>query len=322
MLIPRGHVKQSPVDSIEKHLTIHLAKPGAPAILGEYTVNDEWVVFKPLIPFSGGLKYEVRYLNRTLQLLDIASPDSTEKTTVYDIYPRQDTLPENLLKIYIRFTQPMQEGVSAEHVVLIKDGRDTLKNVFLDLQPELWNHDGTMLTLWLDPGRIKRDLQPNLQLGAPLQAGGRYQIFIKPGWQDYLGIESTGTFQKDFVTVARDSISPDPEKWTFHIPRANSTHPLRVQLEESLDYSLLQSALRVIGPDGQEVPGAIQIRADESIWQFLPFSPWTKGQHKIEIESRLEDLAGNNLNRLFDTDLTKPAKANQQDVHQLSFPVR
>ena len=61
------------------------------------------------------------------------------------------------------FSQPMQEGVSAEHICLVKGEKDTLKNVFLDLQPELWNHDRTMLTLWLDPGRIKRDLQPNRQ---------------------------------------------------------------------------------------------------------------------------------------------------------------
>ena len=41
---------------------------------------------------------------------------------------------------------------------------------FLDLQPELWNAEGTVLTLWLDPGRIKRDLIPNKELGIPLKA--------------------------------------------------------------------------------------------------------------------------------------------------------
>ena len=55
----------------------------------------------------------------------------------------------------------MEEGRSTRYVVLVKEGVDTLKGTFLDLQPELWNDDATELTLWLDPGRIKLDLIPN-----------------------------------------------------------------------------------------------------------------------------------------------------------------
>ena len=77
-------------------------------------------------------------------------------------------MPENLLKIYLRFSHPMREGQSDKYISLIKNGKDTLPDVFLNLQPELWNEDRTVLTVWLDPGRIKRDLQPNLKLGNPL----------------------------------------------------------------------------------------------------------------------------------------------------------
>ena len=36
-----------------------------------------------------------------------------------------------------------------------------MKSIFLELENELWNPEHTQLTLWLDPGRIKRDLIPN-----------------------------------------------------------------------------------------------------------------------------------------------------------------
>ena len=80
----------------------------------------------------------------------------------------------------------MQEGDELKHIHLIKDGRDTLSSVFLDL--ELWNNERTMLTLWLDPGRIKRELQPNKLLGPPLIKGSHYQLLIDKDWQDAEGI--------------------------------------------------------------------------------------------------------------------------------------
>ena len=65
----------------------------------------------------------------------------------------------------------MQEGQALENITVIKNGKDTIPSIFLDLQPELWNKERTILTLWLDPGRIKRDLQPNKKLGLPLELG-------------------------------------------------------------------------------------------------------------------------------------------------------
>jgi hypothetical protein len=73
----------------------------------------------------------------------------------------------------------MMESRSAGFIKLVKNGTDTLHDAFLDLQPELWNEDRTVITLWLDPGRIKRDLQPNLKLGAPLQQSEKYRSLFQ-----------------------------------------------------------------------------------------------------------------------------------------------
>ena len=46
------------------------------------------------------------------------------------------------------------------------DGRD-LPHALLAMPPELWDRPRRRLTLLLEPGRIKRGLVPNAELGAP-----------------------------------------------------------------------------------------------------------------------------------------------------------
>jgi hypothetical protein len=45
---------------------------------------------------------------------------------------------------------------------------------------------------------------------------------------------------------------------------------------------------------------------EEKQLNFIPNKPWSPGQYNLQVEARLEDLAGNNLNRLFDRDVTNP----------------
>jgi hypothetical protein len=49
------------------------------------------------------------------------------------------------------------------------------------------------------------------------------------------------------------------------------------------------------------------VNAEEKV-NFTPAKPWSAGTYKLQIETRLEDLAGNNLGRLFDRDLTTQQK--------------
>jgi hypothetical protein len=39
-------------------------------------------------------------------------------------------------------------------------------------------------------------------------------------------------------------------------------------------------------------------------WRFTPEQPWKPGEHRITIDPELEDLAGNNLRKPFEVDLT------------------
>jgi hypothetical protein len=320
LVIPLKLLPGISYDSIEQLVHIQLTNSNTP-ILGEYKMIENVLIFRPLIPFTRGLKYEVRLQGKVISEIEILSGDTHDAPEVISIYPTSDTVPLNLLKIYIAFSKPMQEGQSLNNIAVIKNGKDTVPSVFLDLQAELWNKERTILTLWLDPGRIKRDLQPNKKMGLLLELGSGYQIVVRQNWRDTEGDSLAIAWHKDFVVGLRDSLSPAPGLWTIHPPKARSSEPLKIDLHEPLDYLLLKNAVRVIDSKGNIINGVIETEAKERILSFVPSVTWNPGDYTLEIESRLEDLAGNNLNRLFDKDITRKSTGVPKEVYKRSFHI-
>ena len=304
LLIPRQFAPAVSTDSLSQQLIVRLAG-NETAMLGQFQLVDDNILFEPLIPLTRGLHYTVWVRNKRLGEIAIPGLNADDKPTVLAIYPTQDSLPENLLKIYLHFSRPMREGQSPKYVAVLKNRTDTLPGVFLDLQPELWNADRTLLTLWLDPGRIKRDLQPNKRLGTPLQTGVSYQVVVSANWPDTQGATLGRGTTKSFVTVPRDSLSPDPHQWAIQPPKQGSIDPLEITFGEPLDYSLLTETLHIIDEEGRALAGKWQPVNEERSGVFNPAMPWKAGPYRLKIESRLEDLAGNNLNRPFDRDITR-----------------
>ena len=322
IVVPRDLLKNAPVDSIEHWLLVSLKKNNnSVSILGSYTSSEKTIVFRPMIPFTRGLIYEVNFNKQLLSEVQIPLPDPAQAPSVLSIYPTRDTLPQNLLKFYIEFSKPMVAGEALRHITIIKNGHDTMPGVFLDLQPELWNNDGTILTLWLDPGRIKRDLQPNKEMGPPLEAASQYQLIIKDDWKDADGSSLKEDFNKNFFTGQRDDQSPDPLQWNFTQPKKDSKEPLVVDFHGSLDYVLLKNAIGITDKNGQAVAGVIQINRNETGISFIPSQPWQHGDYFFEAESRLEDNAGNNLNRLFDNDLLHEQPHFQKEIYRRPFHI-
>jgi hypothetical protein len=319
--IPRELLGDVPDDSIEQWVKVHLA-PGDnnPAMLGRYIIEKDHVEFIPLIPLTTDIRYEVRLKGESISQIEIERIVSMGYPDVLDVYPTTDTVPENLLKLYIEFSKPMQEGKALEYIKLVKNG-DTLPDSFLELQPELWNKESTILTVWFDPGRIKRDLQPNLAKGPPLTKGMKYEIVIKAGWPDKEGAGLEYPHIKAIYTTVRDSLSPDPSKWAIEVPKPESDQPVEVVLHEPLDYLLLKNALHVTDSKGADVQGTIAVKNKEKSIEFTPSSPWKAGNYILEVESRLGDLAGNNLNRPFDNDLTQQ-QTEQKAVFKRTFQIR
>ncbi|MVM33522.1 hypothetical protein GO755_26025 [Spirosoma sp. HMF4905] len=314
-------LKTVPADSLNQLLSVRLAGKET-AIAGTISLTGDVAIFEPLIPFTRGLRYDVWLRNQRLSEMTIPTLSSGDNPKLLAIYPSQDSLPDNLLKIYLHFSRPMREGQSLNYVSLIKNKADTLPGVFLDLQPELWNADRTILTLWLDPGRIKRDLLPNKRLGAPLQAGSQYQLVVSSAWPDQQGATLAKPTTKSFLAVQRDSLSPAPAQWALAPPASGSVQPLEVAFGEALDYSLLAETLHVFNETGKPVSGSWQIGDNEKLSLFKPDAAWQKGQYRLRIEGRLEDLAGNNLNRPFDRDITrKELQKKSRSFVELAFSV-
>lgn len=319
--IPYSQVNKNDIPKIEIRLE---KEENHVSILGELKDQGTYTEFKPLIPFTKGQQYGVFLAD--LKLGDVLIPEllgNEANLSLLEIYPTQDTVPENLLKLFLKFSKPMREGQSLTYLSLIKDGSDTLSGVFLDLQPELWNEDQTMLTVWLDPGRIKRDLIPNLEMGAPLNNSENYTLVVSEDWKGLNGGKLGQNYTKNFIVTSRDSISPDTNEWLLNLPKPDSKIPLQVDFIESLDYSLLNDVFKLKNEDDQEISGTWEIGKEEKSILFLPSDNWESGKYKIEIENRLEDLAGNNLKRLFEIDLKTTSKTKiESSLSKLEFEIK
>ena len=302
MAVSKNFLHNIPSDSIPSQWQIKLASHGEqPAIAGNYLINNDSVIFEPLIPFTKGLAYDI-FLRRKL-FNTITIPKANDSPKLMAIYPSSDTLPANLLKIYLVFSRPMAQGHSLQFIKLTNEKGDSLPNTFLALRSELWNEDGTILTLWLDPGRIKKDLQPNKLLGPPLVRGNTYKLIISGKWRGDEGNDLAESYTKIFVAAGYDSIAPSIDKWKLVIPKPGASAPLEIAFDKTLDYELILNAIRVVDSAGNIIAGAMQVNKGETKLYFTPAIPWKKGIYKLLAEGRLADLAGNNLNRLFDVDL-------------------
>jgi hypothetical protein len=321
LVIPNSLVKRIGPETLSTDILVTLGDSTSQAILGEFTQNDSAVIFQPLVPFTRGLHYHVAYQMRLIGDFDVPLDDNA-KAPQLKIYPSADTLPENLLKMYFQFTEPMVEGQSLRHIHLLNDKGDTLANTFLDLQPELWNTESMLLTLWLDPGRVKRDLIPNKTLGNPIVKGNKYTLRISAGWKSKQGKELEESVIKRFFVTVRDEQIPDVSNWILEPPKSGTESHLQVNFSEPMDYALIQSAIAVLDDDGKAVAGKWKVENAETSASFTPDEPWRAGKYSLKVESQLEDLAGNNLSRQFDRDLEKNGASTEKKYYERMFVVQ
>jgi len=277
-------------------------KPSSP-IIGSWEKVGNYSYFCPLIPFSRKLRYQARYPSLPPFNFQPEPEKVYTKTTITHVFPTLDTLPENTLKMYLHFSAPMSDVNAYEFIVLKDENGEKIEVPFLELTPLLWNHDRTRLTIWFDPGRVKRELLRNQKLGAPLEEGKNYTLHISKNWKDANGYLLADNFTKKIHITAADRIAPNTNNWSATLPKSNSKDPLVINLGESMDHALLQKSLTVLDENGDIIEGKSHLRHHDMEWVFTPTLPWKQAKYRIQINSKLEDLAGNNFNRLFDTNL-------------------
>jgi hypothetical protein len=224
-------------------------------------------------------------------------------TRVAAVYPSGDTLPENVLKLYLHFSAPMSRGMAYEHIHLRDGAGKDVTFPFVDIAQELWDPSGQRLTVLFDPGRIKTGLKPREELGPILHPGATYTLTIDRGWLDAAGQALVSDYRKTFRAGPTDSQSPDITNWKISVPAPGTRDPLLLTFPEPLDHAMLGRVLAVVDPDSRAMAGDIVVEANETRWRFTPESPWRAGAYHIQVDKDLEDLAGNSIGRPFEVDV-------------------
>jgi hypothetical protein len=252
-------------------------------VLGDFDASRRR--FCPRFPFLPGREHRATAGAETLVFTPPSSPLMQASSKAVRISPAIAEWPANLLRFYVWFSPGSAGGNEPIHLLDLDRDGSPVANAFLDIPGGLWDRsEAQRLTMFFHPGRVKRGLKAHDQLGPPLIAGHRYRIEV-------------GAFHHDFRAIEADRESPDPKTWQFvNVPLAGSRDPLRILTDGPLDEAIAKRAISVEGVDS-----SVELDTSHCVVQILPAHPWTAGDHRIRIESFLEDLAGNRPGRLFDS---------------------
>lgn len=199
------------------------------------------------------------------------------------VHPSGASVPENLLRIELRFDAPLQAPLALSQVRLLDADGAEIEGAFLDLA--LPSADGRRVTLLLHPARVKTGVGANVALGRALQAGSAVTLVVD-------GATEGSRIRKTWQVTPFDTEPPSPDRWRFATPARGSRAPLVLQLDHALNASA-ETMIAVRGPDGERVPGRAQLEAGEARWRFTPARPWHAGRHAIVTHPDLETPAGN-----------------------------
>ena len=276
---------------------------GRTPIAGHYERTNDRVTFSPAFGFDAGQDYVVRIprgQSEELIQFNIPSDITITAAKVTEIYPSGDTLPENILRFYIHFSVPMQPHVAFDHITLRDASGNADEAAFMRFKQELWNEDRTRLTVLIDPGRIKRNVATNVELGPALLEGQDYTLTIKAGWPSADGASVLPEFSKHFMVGPPLRNLPDVKHWRVTTACIGSRDTLKIAFDRPFDRHLLTQHIRVASKDGHPIEGSIEIGSGERLWTFKPNANWPTDHIQINVDPRLEDVAANNFHDLLD----------------------
>jgi hypothetical protein len=285
-------------------------------------------VLTPQASLTPGLTYVAAFLGSRLGpgLDDLRAEHTASVSTessparVTAVYPSQQEVPANLLKFYLRFSEPMAQGEVFRHARLLDEGGKPVEQAFREV--ELWAEGHRRLTLWINPGRTKRALGLSESLGPVLEEHRSYTLEISPGLKDQKGRPISSGFRHPFRTAGHDRDQPRINEWAVQAPRPETREPLQVRFPEPMDHALAGRLLEVLTGLDEPVTGRIELSDDAVHWRFTPDQPWETGEYVLAAGGALEDLAGNSLLRPFETAPGKgPKPAAEPPLFRRTFTV-
>jgi hypothetical protein len=287
-------------------------------LFGSYSVENGTLSFRPRFPIAPGVTYRAVFESTPFTLRTPATVVTAPATRVAAVYPSSNILPSNQLKLYVTFSAPMQRGNVWPKIHLIDENGKPSTLPFIEFDEELWDRDLQRLTLLFDPGRIKRGVRPNLDMGPVLVEGKRYTLVIDRELPDSHGRPLAETFRREFSISPPERRGVDPKLWRINEPRKGTVDALIIGFDRPLDYALLQHVFTVQG-----IAGTGSVARSETEWRFQPDQAWKAGDYSLMIDMTLEDLAGNRIGRPFDVDLLDtPTERISKATSTLPFRVR
>ena len=298
-----------------------------PNILGSWRVDGKQLLFEPRFPFLPGTALYVTIdpplladpqagkSSPFVYELQLPKKDLTPVTKIERIYPTRKELPENQLRFYIHFSEPMMRGEAYEHIKLLDAKGKPIDDVFLELGEELWDPTMTRFTLLFHPGRVKQGLKPREELGPILEAGKSYTLVIDGKWSATCRGDAAAGAKANFCVVIlaggtilldNEPVDPKVEVEDLAAALAVRVKPLQVRFNEPLDHGLLQRVLWVVNAEGAKIAGKIAVAEEETLWSFTPDAAWRTGRYRLVANTILEDLAANRIGRAFEVDIFHP----------------
>ena len=306
-----------------------------PPVIGSYTVDRRAVVFKPQFGFDPGRRYRVAFDGSKLtagdesghpaaltSVVGLPGRDLVPATIVTHVFPSAEVVPENQLRLYVHFSAPMGLKGGIGHVRLLDEAGDEVREPFLPLDAEFWNRDRTRFTVFFDPGRQKRGILPNEEMGRSLVDGRSYTLVVSREWRDAQGMPLKEEFRRRFKVGPPDERPLNQHTWRIEPPRSGSRTALAVTFPEPLDHGLLLRALTVADSRSRRIQGESSVEAHETRWLFTPASAWRSGDYFLQALTILEDLAGNRIGRAFEVDeFSRADESPAQETVAVAFRV-
>lgn len=293
---------------------------GKTPVAGNYAHENDVLSFTPAFGFSEGEDYVVRIAHpQGTQLIpfSLAVDAATVPAAVTEIYPSGDELPENILRFYVHFSLPMRPSVAFDFIKL-RDANGIVDDAaFMRFKQELWNEDRTRLTVLMDPGRIKRNVATNVELGPALLEGREYTLSVDAGWAAANGRSILAAFEKRFIVTAPLRKLPEVSNWRIATPCVGTREPLLINFDRPFDRHLLSQDIRVSTEGGQKITGEISVGEGERSWAFIPDAQWPNEQLHLDVSPTLEDVAANNFHDLLD----QVANSAATSVESVTLPI-
>ncbi len=272
-------------------------------VAGHYKYENNILSFTPAFGFALDQQYVARVQNaQGFELIpfQIGSAIGIIPAAVTEVYPSGDFLPENTLRFYIHFSTPMKPGVAFKYIKLRDAQGHTDEAAFMQFKQELWNEDRTRLTVLIDPGRIKRDVATNLELGPALLEGQTYTLEVEAGWPSADGKTVLPRFSKTFIVGEALRDLPNVDKWKMTSPCQGTRETLEIAFDRPFDRKQLKYTIVLTNEEGYSIQGEVEIGASEMSWHFTPTQVWPSKDVFITAWTELEDVAGNNFRDLLD----------------------